>query len=122
MFQLTCQSCSRGMLPDYQRNILRCYACLLEVNSHQQWRDFDPTGEAVLFSEDHLLHALKTECKAASQKEVAKRVNITEQYLSDLIRGRRPFTPVIARYYWMDRKTVYIPRFTHDQAKVEVGG
>ena len=74
--------------------------------------DFDPTGELNLHTGDDVLLAVRDEATTIPQNELARKMNITPQYLSDVLKGRRAISPVIADYYWLNRATFYLPRFS----------
>jgi len=110
---MICDSCGRGMIYDARIDRSRCYVCLRE-----QWReagcqaDFDPTFEFNQYDDSAIRATIQAECAKHTQKAVAVRMNITPQYLNDLVKGRRPISPVVSAYYWLDRHTVYTPRFS----------
>ena len=109
-----CDNCKRGMIIDRIRNKARCYVCLRETEGHGSFVDFDPTGEFLQFVESDIRDAIIRECIGNFQKDVAERMNITPQYLTDILRGRRPISPVVSAYYWLDRRTIFVPRFTQE--------
>lgn len=45
------------------------------------------------------------ECE--TQQEAARKLNITPQYLSDILKGRRALSPVIAKFFGYRPVTVY---------------
>lgn len=114
-----CDSCQRGMFVDIRRAIARCYVCLRETSSKGLFYNFDPTGEFLQFTEQDVYEAILRECVGQVHKDIADRMNISPQYLSDLLKGRRPISSVISAYYWLDRQTVFVPRFTAPTAGEE---
>lgn len=111
-----CDQCGRGMIPNIRMMVGRCYACLRQCDRHGQWLDFDPTGEDIRVSPDEVVHAMLAESLALrSQKELAARMNVTPQFLSDVLNSRRAISDVISKYYWLDRVCWFVPRFSTPQ-------
>lgn len=110
---MICDSCERGMIYDIRTDKCRCYVCLRECHMRSGcFFDFDPTYEFLQYDDSSIYAAIRAEVAKHSQKVVASRMNVSTQYLNDLVKGRRPISPVVSAYYWLDRVTVYVPRFT----------
>lgn len=113
--EMICDNCGRGMIRNLVKTTTRCYVCLRECRVKTGlFSDFDPTGESILHTDDDILLAMRCEATKSQQKDMAQAMNITPQYLSDVLKGRRAISSVIAQYYWLDRRTFFVPKFSKE--------
>lgn len=106
---LTCPECGRGLIYHIDRNMTRCYVCNIECRRVGPWHEFDVKPEIVQITPDDLVAAMLSEIVGSTQKELARKINITEQFLSDVLKGRRAVTDVIAKYYGFRRACFFVP-------------
>ena len=59
------------------------------------------------FTESIVLNHLRSEIGASSQKEVAKRLRLTPQYVNDVLHKRRPISAELAKKLGYKRVIVF---------------
>lgn len=111
LFSNCCDQCGRGLIPEIRMGEARCYVCLRRCNKFGQYSDFDPTNMDIRIHPNEVVHAMLAESLSLhSQKALADKMNVTPQFISDVIKGRRSVSDVIAKYYWLNRTCWFVPR------------
>ncbi len=117
---MKCHKCQRGLMYDIRTKKARCYVCGIEVTlDDREWKEFDVTPEVVQITADDMVVAMLMEVLGSTQKELARKMNITAQFLSDVLKGRRAVTDVIAKYYGFRRACFFVPDTPYREDKTK---
>jgi plasmid maintenance system antidote protein VapI len=67
-----------------------------------------------ILSEDRIRQELIDSCKGKTQKERAAELGLSQQYLTDLIHGKRQISDTIAELLGYNRHIVFIEKESND--------